>query len=573
VSHARLGPVEAAVEPAGDAVPGERVRLRPVVVAWDRNGGTVSNTVEVAATVELRNPSGQSTAEQASLFTVEVGAAGPRVVTVQPGTRTVLVDGSPFVFKGFNYIGSAIPDRWPTASFAEDLITCENDARLMAGAGVTAVRIWWNQVDSHLRERELACLDIFWSHGIGVVWTLVPPGGAPNTPGWTESYKVVLDEAISRFSLHPATLVWLLGNELEISGGCDTPTCPDDVYGVKGGRVGVLDASLDYVKQRDQNHLVGTTICCPINRITTSNLPALDIWGMNHYPVLHTAGGRAQFKATLDAIATWDVTRPKIFTEQGVDRYWCVMSAPDTRSSAACKTTPGGSPPSSSGEYQQPQADFHGTAWDIITPYLANGTDGAVSGSTTFVLNDMWNRCALFCGGGNTATTHDLGNESIFTAADGTNSAEWWGVAHAIPLNATYTRSTTLAFDALARRWSSVAPPTMTSAPQVSPRLSPCNYDGGQAFRFRARWTTSAPATSEVYLSMPGQALTGGGDAVADNSIYQPAASSSALTTTHDLAFEVPWYGRGTVLVRSFTATGQSVTSEPITLTCGDLSL
>lgn len=56
VAHARLGPVESAVERAGDPVPGERVRLRPIVIAWDRNGGRVSGPVDVAVTVELRNP-------------------------------------------------------------------------------------------------------------------------------------------------------------------------------------------------------------------------------------------------------------------------------------------------------------------------------------------------------------------------------------------------------------------------------------------------------------------------------------------------------------------------------------
>ncbi len=497
-------------------------------------------------------------------------AAGPRVVTTSG--RNILVDGQPFVVKGYNYT-TDVNATWPLMAFADDPVACVNDAKLLAGAGVNALRIWWTPTGgSELvnPQAEFDCLDALWAQGIGVIWTISNPAGRPNIPGYMEEYKITVDQAVARFKNHPATLMWLLGNEWELicGEGPDLDGCRNAIFGVNGGQVSLLNQLMVDVKAADPNHLVGVTICC--NSWAGGmqfNIPALEVWGVNWYPSLHFPAGVAAFDAMLDQLSTWDAARPKVFTEMGVDRIWCLNTlagVPGT--SGPCRTVGGLEPPHSSGEYQVAQADYFATAWDRI---VAHGDDAA--GATFFMFSDMWNKCSLFCGGvPGGGLVHDVYPEAINNSPDGPNAAEWWGVAGAVVKGSPYMRYTSLAFDALARRWSSVTPPTITSGPVFQPQTSPCTYENNEQYKIRATWTTDLPSTTEVYYSLPGEILTGGGDMVADNSRYEPVASDATLTTNHSIVFDAKYLGRGRAVVRSFTAGGQSVTHPPIDLTCGD---
>ncbi len=494
-------------------------------------------------------------------------AAGPRVVTASG--RSILVDGQPYTVKGYNYTTDATRT-WPVMAFASDPEACRNDAKLLAGGGVNTIRIWWSMTGATTTQAdELACLDALWAEGIGVIWTLAAPGGRPNVPGFMETYQALADIGIERFKNHPATLMWLVGNEWELRCG-NAPAadlgCRAETMGTQGGAVGILNPMLEHIKALDPNHLVGTTVCCgATNGAMHYNLPALEVWGINMYPSLHYAAGVTNFENTLDHLSVWDPDRPKIFTELGVDRFWCIRSIAVDGTNGPCKTAGGRTPPQTSGEYPKTQSDYFTTAWDSM---VAHSDD--VTGATFFMFSDMWNKCSLLCGGVGTPFTHDVYPEGIAHAADGPAAAEWWGVAHSVPFGATYTRVTTMAFDELARRWSAAAIPTITSGPTYVPRTSPCTYDGGQQYRIRATWTTDLPTTSEVYYSIPGQTANGGGDMIADNSQYEPVASDATLTTNHSIAFDTT-LGRGRVIIRSFTATGQSVSHPPVDITCGDL--
>lgn len=478
---------------------------------------------------------------------------GVTVTSVQPGTRTLLANGSPLIVKGYNYFPNAIGEYSIVDAYL-DPAQCERDARLMAGAGVTVVRMWANFTRQGDVPTQRRCANGFAAHGIGISWIIGQPVGKPTDPGFQEQFQLYLDRMIAGLGDHPATYHWIIGNEIELLPDCGF-ACQTLWFGQENGPTGMLNDLALAMKAKDPNHLVGTSVSAAgcFGTILNSNVPALDVWGLNVYPGVPDIGatcGGSLFFTRLD-----QDPRPKYLTEFGTDRFHCHGGLRDQGTGYVATCAPG------SHEDQQGQANWLTGIWDSMVRHLATpaNPNGTLSGGTQFFFADGWDNCTFFCAA--TSTNHDVTAIDRQAAPDGSISVEWWGVAHAQIRGATVPRITTLAFDALASRWSTTPPPAITSGPVID----------GPACAPVVRWETSEPATTEVQAALDGDVIKDG-ELIADNSIYGQLEHNQALTTTHVAGLVGMTHGVPIrVVVRSFTADGRSVTAEPLKLTVAPL--
>jgi hypothetical protein len=497
-------------------------------------------------------------------------ASGVRVSAVTSGSRVITVDSAAYTVKGYFYDPVAIGDQWLARTWSIDEPTCRMDAALMKGAGVNTIRLPYESTAPAHQAQYRACLDDFAAAGIGVLWLIQAPNGAQqgfqdtaqNTNAWATAYEQWIQTAIDAWATHPATLFWTIGNEY--SHQCDDGS--DCWYGTSS-RVGVLDRLVQYAKAHDPNHIVGTSLTSGAWQLASANLPHLDFWAINSYWEVYSptdpAGGPDYFTQLSNADP-----RPKMFSEWGADRYWCtpgLLTAANVTYSCETRTAP------ISGEDQAMQRDRMAAMWDNIAAHLATASNpnGAVSGGTAFMLADNWSYSVSTFTPSSPAT-HDvagklsyyqlLGN-SYYAASEPDNweNAEWWGATTAAWHGQNFPRASTLAFDALASRWSATAPPAMSG---LSVAMSGCTPT--------ITWTTTEAATTEVQDAQEAVVLNGSGEMLQDNSIYLLAWNDQNLSTTHSATLTArPVNGAFLRLVpRSFTADGRSVTAAPIRVTC-----
>jgi hypothetical protein len=483
-------------------------------------------------------------------------SVGATTSTVRAGTRIVEVNGQPFTAKGYLYWPAQIGYEWPASTWA-DPASCQNDARLMGGAGVTLLRVPFEDHEPQVKDQYQACLDAFHAHGISVLWLFGPPSQLEHIQGddtFVQLYADKLATAVRDVGDHPATAFWTVGNEIERSNdgklwlGDKATNAP-----------AMLERLLQGMKALDGNrHLAGTTICCPIpDWLRNANVPSLDFWGLNayHQPYYDAVN----WFNTLNA----SDPRPKIITETGTDRYNCIPSIVAGEAIAATCKTSYKNPGAHSGEHQGNQRDWNLTIWDNINAALSTPArpDGAVFGVTMFMWSDLWWFSLGFLVPSSTVV-HEVIGATPWSAPDGIINIEWHGVSVAQPPGATDPRVTSLAFDALAGRWATTPPPTMSGITASADPL---------AGTVTVSWTTSEPATSEVQAGVNLEENRDGGDARSDSTILQRVAHDTALKTSHSVTFLAPTADPGIcqkVAPRSFTADGRSVTAATLIVGC-----
>jgi uncharacterized Zn-binding protein involved in type VI secretion len=474
-------------------------------------------------------------------------AAPPSTSGTIAGTRVITVNGRPQVIQGYTYWVTSIGDQWPATTWARPA-TCQNDARLLAGMGVNTLRVMYE--DHAVPELYRQCLDAFWAQHIGVVWIIDGPAQVEvsiDGDAWRTLYEQKLASAVAQVGGHPATYMWLIGNEIERG---DNPSSPlyKAWFGQRGGIVGYLDHFATFIRALDPGRLVGTALSGGgwMHWLSDANVPSLQVWGLNHY--VH-----GENAAWYDWLSSSD-PRPKFFTEFGVDRFRC---APGTVQAAisggslveSCRTA-------GSGEDQIAQARWAGEAWDAIAANLAtpDHPQGALSGGLFFGWSDQW----WFSLGAATPMApmvHDVAGVTPWAAFDGVLNTEWLGVSFAQPPTATTLRGTALAADELASRWS--------SAPL--PRLTGVTVKRGMLCAATLRWTTSEPATSEVQRAL--DIAQTSDEMTQDSAIYQPLAYDPEPVRDHAVKIRVPASGARYV-ARSFTVDGRSATAAPRLLSC-----
>jgi hypothetical protein len=488
--------------------------------------------------------------------------------SVVAGTKRVQVNGADFTGKGYMYWPAEIGMEIPYSTWAEPQ-QCEYDAQLLQGAGVTLLRISWEDNAPALLTQYRQCMDSFWNHGIGIVWVIQPQGisGAvgeqeeANAPAtFVARFKPWIQQAVTALKDHPATYMWTIGNELDgsINGQCQYAHV---WLGTAGGALGVAEPLFAYLKSLDSTHLVGTTIGhCADDSLGTMNVPSLDFWGVNEYGYTHDPGtGSANWFTRLSTTGTGTYdSRPVLLTEFGTDRFTCIGGG--FGHGIICDTA-------TSGEDPVMQRSWDVQAWQNVAANLSSASNpqGPVFGGTLFMFSDLW--WYSFAGFNPVSPeSHDVYGSTVspIGGPDGVENFEWWGVSGAV--GSPRRRPTTLTFDGLAAQWSSNPQPTISNlsvafTQQVSSAVC------GATVSF----TTAVAGDTEILVAVDGRVFSGGGIYIAqDNTTFGPAGSDGTQETTHT-AKNVVWnFVPGVSYefsIRSTTAAGMSATNIPLIAT------
>ncbi len=508
-------------------------------------------------------------------------AAGPGHTSVLPGTRVVLRDGAPFIAKGYTYWPQMIGDELVSYISWADPVTCEQDARLLGGAGATLIRIpyeYWLDWSPLVQANYQTCMDSFANHGVGIAWltnlTVNQPGVgfeaglAPDNPvdqtAWVEYHWAYISQAVARLKNHPATNMWVIGNEADGVG----QTSPARLANLLGdtasapAKVGLMEPLLARVRAADPNHIVGITISeWAFNWRRRSNLPSLQFWGLNTY---HPSP--AKMAGLIDpASPTYD-PRPNVVTEFGTDRYICrngltYLENGASHGSFDCKTATSGE----NVESQQAQADWDVATWDTIAAGFASpgvAEQQPYFGGLAFTYVDQWNYSIAALNVELSSWVHDvIGSNNMHNYPDDMQTFEWWGKTHAQHrgMNNQPRRVTSLAFDALAERWTGTAAPTISNATVT--------YDAG--CHATISWDSAIPSTGEVQYGVFQRVVDAAGYTESDSTLFQPGAGTP-LGTHHSVTN--PWNVAPGVayawVVRSTAAGERTATAPPIIATC-----
>lgn len=498
---------------------------------------------------------------------VVVQQTGPTTTFVGEG-RQIMIQPSggspqPLVAKGYTYTSLEIggqPLYWPAL---QDPGNCQRDARLLGASGVNVLRVIIGSIERVDVPALLSCMSAFHANGIGIVWLeqgLTEASTVVDHDVWIDLWKQKLTPAIDTVSGHPATIMWAIGNEVEIQ----SPGAKNAWYGSKTNQVvGRFDAIAQHVRQRDPNHLVGTTVAGSNHALLAdANLPNLQYWAFNMYP---------RPEDTLNSIAgamTAADPRPKLITEIGTDRLRCLRAVDSevhqglTNALSALSTAVGGNPvqpawrtytcAAGSGDdvaAQTVQGSWNGGVWDNVANHLATSANpnGAWSGALYFMSTDWWWFNILTNGFG-TMHTHET-QGFVFQMSDSNFNPEFAGSMYAQLPEATDMRMTSIGLDAMGAKWASTPPPAVSDA---SVTVSGCTAT--------VRWTSSEPSASEVHRAVDGADPT----LAVDNTIFQVAAYDATMVTQHAVAVTLTPGFPHRLAGRSFTADGRHATTGPL---------
>ncbi len=538
---------------------------------WQRVGLSITQPTPGPLRIDVLPTGAWRGGDSISVANLRLAPSTPSVTTVQSGTRIIDVNGQPFNAKGFVYWPAPIGEDLVVQSWA-DPTQCQQDARLLGGAGATLLRIPMEYATPILLSNYIACLDSFAANGIGVLWAINAPYGqekpvstgqptlqqtvdAPvNSTALFPLYEQWIQQVVNDFGSHPATYFYHVNNEADgsVDGTCSTR---DLWLGHQSPtpQVGLADQLLAYTKSLDPNHLVTTVIggCSDqVNSgtpqgLATFDLPHLDFWGINDYGV-----GSYQPQSFYDNLKL--DPRPVIFTEFGEDRYSC--RAPSLVG-FVCQS----GYPYYSGEDQVSQGNWDTKAWNAIASNLATSSNpqGAVDGGLDFMYSDLWWYGLPFVGF--VTVEHDTIGSTPWPSDDGVQNFKWWGVSAALLPGATQQRGTSLGFDAFADQWSTPAPTISNVQVAVSRDATTGTCTA------TVSWTTSAPTIGQLLAGVDLEIGNDGGDMVFDNTLFQDAGDDTVASTTHSFSVgNITDQESYKFQPRSFTSTGASRTVAPI---------
>jgi hypothetical protein len=496
---------------------------------------------------------------------VQAATASPSVVQRVAGTREVTVNGNVFTGKGFSYSPSMIGDQRPPAGWA-DPATCQADAQLLGGAGVNLLRVGFETDAEAVAGDYTQCLDAFWARGIGVAWILDPPGGfevVEPGPAYLAAYQEEEQLAIQLVGAHPASYLWIVGNELDREK--NGPQCFFDNVGgacpIAPGND--LQTLATYLHANDANHLVGTTVCCSFGTTTCGTTastivnpgqaPAIDYWGVNRYP-------NNTFGTLLSCLAQDDPGRPVLMTEFGNDRYHCkpgLISATNTSNQTfalSCAVGQGY-------EDQATQSSDEVSLFQDLLSQTATAAspNGAAFGGIVFMYSDLWwYTLSVLLDAGTPATHETLAVSPWSDPGDGTVSVEWFGVTDAQPRGqGGDPRITTAAFTNLGALFTGATFPT----------ISGVAVSNVQACSATVSWTTATPATTRADWGNLLQVVRNSG-AMEDDTIYPFHTGNSTPTTTHSIVIKTLTPATTiSVVARSFDSAWHSDSSTPVVFT------
>mmetsp|Transcript_28006 Transcript_28006/g.65387 ORF Transcript_28006/g.65387 Transcript_28006/m.65387 type:complete len:1025 (-) Transcript_28006:246-3320(-) len=350
-------------------------------------------------------------AQQLLALCAVLAAVRSDATSVQVVGRQLIVDGHALHLKGvcWNPVpkGGVHPKDLDFRGFVE------SDSRLMAQAGINAVRTY-----DAITDRDV--LDILWKRGIYVLNTVYVWGKAPMDTV-VKSVNAVKD--------HPSILMWVVGNEWNYNGLYVGLTFPDALARVK--------RAVQVIKENDSTHPVATVHGEIPNGNTLSALPDVDVWGVNKYSGLSFGDLFDQWAALSSA--------PIFLGEYGADAYNTQTSQVD--------------------EQAQAKATLELTQQIVQASSVHPG--GVCIGGVIFEFADEW-----WKDGSGNPHEHDVGGVSPGGGPypDMTFNEEWWGLVR-------YDGTPREAYRAYSRIQLAGAKPGLTPGAVVeatAPRLSAC---------------------------------------------------------------------------------------------------
>jgi len=328
--------------------------------------------------------------------------------SVQVNGRELIVNGEPFVVNGVAYSPISIGEDYH-GSFRDRPDRYNIDFPLIAAAGANTIRVYNSFLTTGL-------LDAAWANGLFVIPTI---GIDPIQFECAEGRQFLKDrvaETVTAHKDHPAILMWLMGNEVNIRPST-TSLCD-----ATSGWFPILDELAEVAHlAEDPTYPAGSAyhpvttatseiadICMPACSDDTA-MPNLDLWGTQIY-----RGCSAFTNAFSDYQAKADCSRPLLVTEFGADS-WDSLSGP------------------SGAENETMQSDCLQTMLQQADDNLAVRTPGAVSaGQVIFSWSDEWWKAQ--CDPGTAWDTHDTcSGWSQVGYPDPAINEEWWGLTSVDP--------------------------------------------------------------------------------------------------------------------------------------------
>jgi hypothetical protein len=543
-----------------------------------RFGVTAPHPATALDAVEVVPVGAWQSSDSLQVSSLSLGTSSVNVTSVQPGTRLILLNGQPFTAKGYVYGNSPIgtPSPFGVDGWAFNPDECQTDAALLGGAGANVVRVFIRFPELAPTTNQTQCLDAFAANGIGVEFDLFPADGMnPGQATFMTEYSAQISKQIPSWSSSPAMLFWELDNEVEQS----TPAAAAGWYGTASGGTGQLNTLALQAEALDGNHLVGTGISSGgpggcLGWIASSNVPALQFWGLHLYVDAHLGTHTCTLNGTTAAEhtqATTATTVPIIVDEFGIDRYWCApgldgawlqfLSPVDVSFTPtyAC-TVPG------SHEDQADQASWLSTAWSDLSPYLASSgsPNNPFSGGLAWEYSDQWwnTEASVFNPIPGTPWTHEIAGVTACCGAlsgdAGLTLPEWFSVNDAITPGDNGMRVTTLGFNALEAGWLGTTLPTISGVSTANSAACPV---------VTVTWTTSTAMTTQLDIG-PRVMAAPEGQAPSDSTYYMQAVDDGGLSTSHSVTLSGLIPGQDyQIAVRSFTSAGASVATTPVDVT------
>ena len=511
-------------------------------------GGTVRATLEPATSGAL------APGVRLDVAGITAAPAAPSVTKRVAGTREITLNGAVFNPRGWLYWATPIGGAGLYTTF-NDPATCQADATLLGADGANIVQIPFDNELQNAAPTLMQCLDAFWAAGVGVAVLLDPPFAVYSpTDAGTLAWEANVRVAAQLFASHPATELWLMGNEIDLNGQANAPGCFFDIGTCSQGSGHQFDTLAALLKSLDPNHLVGTKICCNYAVQTSSDVPQLDFWGVDAYPA-------TSFGTNFTFWKNNDPSRPTMITEFGNDRFFCASPTVNLNPSTVATCAANGS-----GEDQPDQSTADSDLWrEIISnDATASNPQGSVIGGTTFMYSDLWWFDGFdACG---STTTHDVcaTNGGVSSYPDGWWAPEWIGSTYAqLPQQAGDPRITTQTFTSLGQIWTGLQYPTVSGA-AVS-NVTSCS--AGVA------WTTAEAATSRVDYGVV-QIVAAAGQLHSDNTTFPNNVQDAGLVTSHQL--KITGLAPNTtyrVVVRGFDSAGRTANALPLEFTTALTSL
>ncbi len=307
-------------------------------------------------------------------------------VSLNYETRSIIVDGKPFFFKGINYLPIPIGySSWNIDVFSNKKII-DRDIQNLKFLGVNSVRIY------HLRleniESKMYLLNKLYENGIYAVLCR-----SINNKNWSNPVvrnDILKDWAnfVTAFKSHPAVLMWVFGNEMNQPSKWDVPAAFSLLKEIK---------ELTHELEGSENWRPVTTPLMDINIVQYIRAydDCVDVWSYQIYR-------GASFYGMINQAAA-ATRKPLLITEYGIDSYDSTKMSEDQ--------------------------DIHmSVSTKLYLEIFENAKRDRISGGFYFKYSDDWWKLK-------NATTQDVNGWYARGFPDQTANEEWFGLYSIKPIS------------------------------------------------------------------------------------------------------------------------------------------